>query len=103
MPTMKVRIFVDIRDVIVSDPGRRIRRDRVARDRITREAQWGPTMSNVVEDVAKAYFAALRRMDVEAWVALYADDATSYDPVGAASHVGKDAIRGFVRDFFALF
>jgi uncharacterized protein (TIGR02246 family) len=60
-------------------------------------------MAKVVEDVAKAYFSALRAMDVEAWVALYADDATSYDPVGSQPHVGKDAIRKFLTDFFALF
>lgn len=60
-------------------------------------------MSQVVEDVAKAYFAALKKMDVGAYVALFADDATSYDPVGAVPHVGKDAIRKFLGDFFALF
>jgi steroid delta-isomerase len=60
-------------------------------------------MNNAVEDAAKAYFAALRKMDVDAWVALFADDAISYDPVGAAPHVGKLAIRQFLMDFFALF
>jgi ketosteroid isomerase-like protein len=60
-------------------------------------------MSNLVEDVAKAYFAALRKMDVDAWVALFADDAISHDPVGAAPHVGKADIRQFLTDFFALF
>src|SRR4051794_40307469 len=60
-------------------------------------------MSKVVEDVAKAYFAALRAMDVEAWVGHFADDATIHDPVGSLPLVGKDAIRKFLTDFFGLF
>ena len=60
-------------------------------------------MSNAVEAVARAYFASLRKMDVDAWVSLFADDAISYDPVGAAPHIGKVAIREFLTNFFALF
>ena len=59
-----------------------------------------------VEDVSrtiKAYFAALRAMDVEAWVATFAPDATSYDPVGAPPHVGHEALRQFLSAIMAAF
>jgi steroid Delta-isomerase len=50
------------------------------------------------EDISrgvKAYFAAIRAMDVEAWVATFAPDAVSYDPVGAPPTAGHDALRQF--------
>ena len=43
----------------------------------------------------RAYFAAIRAMDMEAWVATFAPDATSYDPVGAPPTVGHDGLRQF--------
>ena len=41
----------------------------------------------------RAYFAAIGAMDSEAWVATFATDATSYDPVGAPPTVGHDGLR----------
>lgn len=41
------------------------------------------------------YFAATRAMDVEAWLACFADDAVSYDPYGAPPIQGKDELRAF--------
>jgi steroid Delta-isomerase len=43
----------------------------------------------------KAYFAATRAMDIEAWVSTFAPDAVSYDPVGAPPTAGHDALRQF--------
>jgi steroid delta-isomerase len=43
----------------------------------------------------RAYFAAIRAMDAEAWVATFAPDATNYDPVGAPPAVGHDGLRQF--------
>ncbi|HYG79480.1 MAG TPA: nuclear transport factor 2 family protein [Pyrinomonadaceae bacterium] len=43
----------------------------------------------------KAYFAAIRAMDVEAWLATMSPDAVSYDPVGAPPTVGHDGLRQF--------
>ena|ERR1043165_143479 len=43
----------------------------------------------------RAYFAAIRAMDLEVWVATFAPDATSYDPVGAPPTVGHDGLRQF--------
>ncbi|RKY73780.1 ketosteroid isomerase, partial [candidate division KSB1 bacterium] len=53
-----------------------------------------------VEDVRKAisaYFAAVRAMDVEAWVATFAENGVSYDPVGAPPYKGHEALRQFFQ------
>lgn len=50
-----------------------------------------PTPHSVVQ----AYVQALDAGDLEAIVALYADDATVEDPVGSAPVVGREAIRAF--------
>ncbi|TXH55634.1 MAG: steroid delta-isomerase [Burkholderiaceae bacterium] len=47
------------------------------------------------EAVVHAYVAALNAGDLEAIVALYADDASVEDPVGSAPHRGRQAIRAF--------
>ncbi len=50
------------------------------------------------EDISKgvkAYFAAIRAMDAEAWVATFAPDAVTYDPVGAPPTAGHAALRQF--------
>ncbi len=60
-------------------------------------------MSAVIADVTKQYFVALRAMDAKAYAALFAADASSYDPVGQLPHVGPAAIESFVTGFFALF
>jgi len=49
----------------------------------------------IISRAVKAYFAATRAMDAEAWIATFASDATSYDPVGAPPTVGHDALRQF--------
>jgi steroid delta-isomerase len=51
----------------------------------------------------KAYFAAIRAMDVEAWVATFAPDAISYDPVGAPPTAGHDALRQFFNAIAGAF
>lgn len=48
-----------------------------------------------MQDVVRRYIAALNAADLEAIVALYADDATVEDPVGSPPHHGIDAIRAF--------
>jgi len=47
------------------------------------------------EAVVHAYVAALNAGDLEAIVALYADDASVEDPVGSTPLVGTEAIRAF--------
>ena len=51
----------------------------------------------------RAYFAAIRAMDSEAWVATFAPDATSYDPVGAPPSVGHDGLRQFFAAIVGAF
>jgi len=49
---------------------------------------------------AYAYAAAVRAKDVEAFLALYADDVRSFDLWGAWSYDGKDALRAMVEEWF---
>lgn len=48
-----------------------------------------------VADTVNAYLEALARHDLDAVVALYAEDATIEDPVGSPKVTGHDAIRAF--------
>ena len=41
------------------------------------------------------YFAATRAMDLDAWLACFADDAVSHDPYGAPPIQWKDGLRKF--------
>ena len=54
------------------------------------------------ESAVHAYVAALNAGDVEAIVALYADDASVEDPVGSAPVVGRAAIRAFYTRSLAV-
>ncbi|HWQ34485.1 MAG TPA: nuclear transport factor 2 family protein [Blastocatellia bacterium] len=49
----------------------------------------------MIQQVVADYFAAIRAMDREAWVATFAADAVSHDPYGAPEHRGHDALRQF--------
>lgn len=49
----------------------------------------------IISRGVKNYFAAIRAMDVEAWIATFAPDAVSYDPVGSPPNAGHDALRQF--------
>ncbi len=57
-----------------------------------------PTEATVAE-----YFTAIRAMDTERCVALFAPDAEQHDPVGAPANVGHDAIRAFFTSIFTGF
>jgi steroid delta-isomerase len=57
----------------------------------------------VVSKAVKAYFAALRAMDQQAWVNTFADDAISYDPVGAPPIVGHQKLGEFFQTITAAF
>ena len=56
-----------------------------------------------VEQAVKAYFKALRAMDVEAWVGTFAADAVSHDPVGSPPLEGHGALRAFLSGVLGLF
>ena len=46
--------------------------------------------------VVARFYAAVRSKDVEAWVALFAADASAVDPVGTPPHHGHDGLRAFL-------
>jgi uncharacterized protein (TIGR02246 family) len=51
-------------------------------------------------DMLDAYAAAVRAKDVEAFLALYADDVRSFDLWGVWSYDGKEALRAMVEGWF---
>jgi steroid Delta-isomerase len=55
------------------------------------------------EQAVAEYFAALRAMDADRWVATFAPTATSNDPVGTPPLQGHEAIRAFITGVFSLF
>lgn len=48
----------------------------------------------------EAYAAAVRAKDVDAFLALYADDARNFDLWSEWSYDGKDAVRAMVTEWF---
>ncbi len=56
-----------------------------------------------IDHAVKAYFEALRAMDVDAWVKTFAADAVSHDPVGSAPLEGHGALRAFLTGVLGLF
>ena len=57
----------------------------------------------LISRVVKGYFAALRAMDQDAWVNTFAEDAVSYDPVGAPAIEGHQKLREFFSSVTAAF
>jgi len=53
-----------------------------------------PTREHI-EKTVRLYVDAVGRQDLEATLALFAEDARQEDPVGTPANVGLDAIRGF--------
>lgn len=49
------------------------------------------------------YFAATRAIDVEAYLAAFAEDATNYDPVGGEPLKGHAAMRQFFQSIASMF
>jgi steroid delta-isomerase len=70
---------------------RRIRSRRGARSLHAMTAANATSAPSVIP----SYFAAIRAMDREAWVACFAPDGESHDPVGAPPHRGHAGLRAF--------
>lgn len=49
----------------------------------------------MIQALMARYFAATRKMDVEAWLGCFAEDAVSHDPYGGTPLKGKEALRQF--------
>ena len=58
---------------------------------------------DVVSKAVKAYFEALRAMDIPAIVNAFAEDAIDYDPVGAPAIVGHQKLEEFFQTITAAF
>lgn len=57
----------------------------------------------IISVAIKAYFAALRAMDERAWVNTFAEDAVTYDPVGAPPTRGHQRLAEFFQTITAAF
>jgi len=57
----------------------------------------------VVSKAVRQYFAAIRAMDQPAWVDTFAEDAVSYDPVGAPPIIGHQKLGEFFQTITAAF
>ena len=60
-------------------------------------------MPTLTEETVAEYFAAIRAMDVERCVAVFATNAEQHDPVGAPPNIGHEAIRAFFTQMFSGF
>jgi len=49
-----------------------------------------------ISRAVRAYFLAIRAMDANAFANAFAEDGTTYDPVGSPAITGRDAIREFL-------
>jgi steroid delta-isomerase len=58
--------------------------------------------SEEVREVVAAYFAALRAGDIEAWVATFAEDGSSHDPVGSEVLAGRAALGAFAKNMWGM-
>lgn len=56
-----------------------------------------------VSRAVKAYFAAIRAMDQQAWVNTFAEDAVTHDPVGAPPTEGHQKLGEFFQTITAAF
>ena len=59
--------------------------------------------TDAIRKVVNDYFAATRAMDMEAWLATFADGAVSYDPVGGPPLEGHDGLRQFFQGITGAF
>jgi len=57
----------------------------------------------IISNAIKAYFAAIGAMDERAWVNTFAEDAVTYDPVGAAPTRGHQKLAEFFQTVTAAF
>ena len=50
-----------------------------------------------ISRAVRAYFLALRAMDADGFANTFAEDGTTFDPVGTPGITGRDAIREFLQ------
>jgi len=55
-----------------------------------------------IHALIESYVGAVGRQDLEATLAVFADDAYQEDPIGTPPNVGIDAVRGFFERSFGM-
>ena len=50
-----------------------------------------------ISRAVRGYFLAIRAMDADAFANSFAEDGTTYDPVGTPGVTGRDSLREFLR------
>ena len=55
-----------------------------------------------IKSLVETYVAAVGAQDLEATLAVFADDVVQEDPIGTAPNVGIDAVRAFFERSFAV-
>ena len=50
-----------------------------------------------ISRAVRGYFLAIRAMDADAFANAFAEDGTTYDPVGTPGITGRDALREFLQ------
>ena len=58
---------------------------------------------DTISAAIKAYFAAIRDMNMDAWIDTFAEDAVSNDPVGSPPIVGHQKLRDFFQSIAGAF
>jgi len=61
------------------------------------------TEPDKISRAVRAYFLAIRAMDADGFANTFAEDGTTYDPVGTPGITGRDAIREFLQSICANF
>jgi steroid delta-isomerase len=56
-----------------------------------------------ISRAVRAYFLAIRAMNPDAIASTFAEDGTTYDPVGSEGVTGRDAIREFFSSIYKNF
>lgn len=56
-----------------------------------------------ISRAVRAYFLAIRAMDPDAVASTFAEDGTTYDPVGTEGVTGREAIREFFNSIYRNF
>jgi steroid delta-isomerase len=57
---------------------------------------------SIIHETIENYWKAFSAGDVDAYLALFTDDATVEDPVGSPVHRGKDALKAFFENSHSL-
>jgi len=61
------------------------------------------TEPDKISRAVRAYFLAIRAMDADGFANTFAEDGTTYDPVGTSGITGREAIREFLQSICANF